>query len=35
MKGAHRFSPSTGADLSDDRHRPGSIPMRESLDGDG
>lgn len=35
MKGVHRFSPSSGAELSRDRHRPGTIPLREALDGSG
>ena len=35
MKGAHRFSPTSGAELSDERHRPGTIPLRESLDESG
>jgi len=35
MKGQHKFSPSTGAELSRDRRYPGSIPLREALDGSG
>ena len=35
MKGVHKFSPSTGADLSRDRNYPGTIPLREALDGSG
>ena len=35
MKGAHKFSPSTGAELSRDQLYPGTIPLREALDGSG
>ncbi|QLG63097.1 hypothetical protein [Halorarum salinum] len=35
MKGIHRYSPTTGAELGRDRHYPGTIPLRESLEGDG
>lgn len=35
MKGTHAFSPTSGAELSDDRHRPGTVPLREALDGSG
>jgi len=35
MKGAHNFSPSNGAELSRDRLYPGTIPLREALDGSG
>ena len=35
MKGVHRFSPSSGVELSHDQHYPGTIPLREALDGSG
>jgi len=35
MKGVHKFSPSSGAPLSRDRRYPGTIPLREALDGSG
>jgi len=35
MKGAHKFSPSSGAELSREREYPGTIPLRETLDGSG
>jgi DNA-directed RNA polymerase subunit RPC12/RpoP len=35
MKGAHKFSPTSGAKLSRDRHYPGTLPLREALDGSG
>ena len=35
MKGAHKFSPSSGAALSRDRRYPGTIPLREAIDGSG
>lgn len=35
MKGDFRFSPTTGEELSQERHKPGQIPFRESLAGDG
>lgn len=35
MKGAHKFSPRSGAELSDEQHYPGTIPQREALDGSG
>lgn len=35
MKGAHKFSPQSGAELSRERLYPGTIPMREAVDGSG
>ncbi|MFW5867296.1 MAG: hypothetical protein ACOCX2_05740, partial [Armatimonadota bacterium] len=35
MKGTHRFSPTTGAALSRDRHYPSTVPFREAVDGSG
>jgi hypothetical protein len=35
MKGKHKFSPTSGVELSDERHYPGTIPVREALDGSG
>ena len=35
MKGLHRFSPRSGAALSQEREYPGAIPLREALDGSG
>ena len=35
MKGAHKFSPTSGAALSRDREYPGTVPLREALDGSG
>jgi len=35
MKGQHKFSPRSGAELSDQREYPGTIPLREALDGSG
>lgn len=35
MKGQHKFAPSSGAELSRDQRYPGTIPLREALDGSG
>lgn len=35
MKGAHKFSPMSGAELSREQHYPGTVPQREALDGSG
>jgi len=35
MKGKHKFSPRSGAELSREREYPGTIPLREALDGSG
>jgi len=35
MKGAHKFAPSSGAELSRNRRYPGTLPLREALDGSG
>ena len=35
MKGIHKHSPTTGAELSREKRYPGTIPLRESLEADG